>query len=128
MAKQALYGSSDVRRAHRSAFVGQHPDDGIDDPPWTAIALPLALDRPWRRIAGPQPLELLGYVAQSGAVGRRQDFRNFCHKIARSATLVRWYLRRSHCFTDVGTKMGPWTASASPTSEQCHRTGYASPP
>jgi hypothetical protein len=39
MAKQSLDGGSDVRRAHRSAFVGQHPDDGVDHPPWTAIAL-----------------------------------------------------------------------------------------
>jgi hypothetical protein len=77
MAKQALDGCSDVHRAHRAAFVGQHPDDGVDDPPWTAIALPAALDCPWLRITGPQPLELLGHVAQAGAVDRRQDFRNF---------------------------------------------------
>jgi hypothetical protein len=77
MAKQPLDGSSDVRRAHRSVFVGQHPDDGVNDPPWTAIALPLPLDRSWLGIAGPQPDELLDQVAQAGAVSTSQDLRNF---------------------------------------------------
>jgi len=97
MTEQALDSSSDVRRAHRSSFVGQHPNDGIDDPARTAITGSLAFDCPWLRIASAQPLELLGHVAQPGAVSRSQDLRNFCHKIARSTRmLVRWYLRRLH--------------------------------
>jgi hypothetical protein len=78
----------DVRQPHWATFIGEHTSDGIRDPARTAITLPLALDGPWLRIAGPKLAKSLDQVGQPGAVSGRQDLRNFCHKIARSTRML----------------------------------------
>lgn len=68
MPEQPLGRSMNMRCLHRLARFDQHTNNHIGDPAWATIALPLALDRPWRSVALSQSGQLLDHVAQAGSI------------------------------------------------------------
>ena len=101
LAKQRLDRRVDLRDPHRCPMVGEHPNDGILNPAGSPSPTSSGRDRPWWRIAGTQPSQLLGETIQAGSGFLvRQDRQNLRHeRVNRGRILVRIASARLHFWT-----------------------------